>query len=160
MKKKVDLKVKDLALVTIFASAYAVLTWIFAPISFWQIQFRVSEVLKPAIAKKKVLCAAFMIGNFLANLMSPFADIFELVFMPIIGNLLVGYLAHKLSRGNYIVSGFIFASGVALCVSWMLEQLFSLPMLITLPMLWISEQVAMLLGSIVWDLVEKQWRWY
>jgi len=155
-----DLKVKDLALVTIFASAYAVLTWIFAPVSFWQIQFRVSEALKPARAKKKILCVAFMIGNFLANLVSPFAGIFELLFIPIVGNLLVGYLAHKISRGNYFLAGFIFGTGVSLCVSWMLECLFGIPLLISFPILLISEQVEMFLGSIAFKLIERRIHWF
>jgi uncharacterized membrane protein len=154
------MRTKDLALITVFASLYAILTWILAPISFWALQFRVSEALKPAVAKKKQLCIAFMVGNFLANLLSPFAGIFELVFMPVVGNLFVGYLAHKLSRGNYWIAGLIFSTGVSCCVSWMLQQLFTLPMLVTLPMLWLSETIAMTLGSIVFGIIERRWRWF
>ena len=154
------MKLKDLALVVVFASLYAVLTWILAPISFLQIQFRVSEALKPAIAKKKVLCVAFMIGNFLANLVSPFVGIFELVFMPVVGNLIVGYLAYKFSNENYALAGFIFGTGVAICVSVMLVTLFNLPFLATLMTLWISEMILMYLGTIIWQLIEKRWQWY
>jgi len=56
----------------VLAAAYVVLTLALAPISFLQIQFRVSEILKPAVLWNPVFAVAFGIGTFLANLTSPF----------------------------------------------------------------------------------------
>ncbi len=56
----------------VLAAAYVVLTLALAPISFLQIQFRVSEALKPAVLWSPIFAVAFGIGTFLANLTSPF----------------------------------------------------------------------------------------
>ena len=54
------------------AAAYVVLTVALAPISYGPLQFRVSEVLKPAVLWNPVFAIAFGIGTGLANLASPF----------------------------------------------------------------------------------------
>lgn len=56
----------------VLAAAYVVLTQALAPISYFQIQFRVSEILKPAVLWNPVFAVAFGVGTFLSNLTSPF----------------------------------------------------------------------------------------
>jgi len=150
---------KDLVLVPVFAALYAVLVWVFQPISFMALQFRVAEALKPAVAKKWVLMFAFAIGNFLGNLVSPFAGIYELAFMPLM-NVVGGLLAWKLSRGNYFVAGAVYSLIIALSVSYMLSQLFNIPFLILIFPLIATELIAMTLGATIFKTIEKRFKWY
>jgi len=125
-------RTRVLAEITVFASLYAVLTWVFAPISYQVLQFRISECLKSIVVRRKLLIPAFVIGNFLSNLMSPFIGPWELIWMPLM-NLLGGstawYIGHKLGgvKGS-AVGGFLFAVWIAFGVSFMLHVLFGLPL--------------------------------
>ena len=150
---------KRIAYISIFAALYAVVTWLFAPISYLDIQLRISEGLKPAIAKKWYLCFAFAIGNFLGNLMSPFAGIHELLFMPLM-NVVGGLLAYACSFKNYFLAGFVYATTIALSVSWMLNNLFGIPLEFLIPSLMVSEHLIMYLGSVIFQLIEKRWQWF
>jgi len=157
--EKPKISTRDMALMSIFGALYAILVWVLQPISFWQFQFRVAESLKPSVAKKWTLAFGFALGNFLGNLTSPFAGVHELVFMPLM-NIVGGLIAWRLSFKNYFLAGLIYATIIALSVSWMLNQLFGIPYIILIPSLIVSEQVAMFLGSIVFLSIEKRWRWY
>jgi uncharacterized membrane protein len=66
------LRPKSIARIGIIAALYAAGTWALAPISYGPVQFRVSEALKPIALFWPGYAVAFMIGNFAANLMSPF----------------------------------------------------------------------------------------
>lgn len=159
MEEKKKMTTKDIAYIPIFGALYAILVWVLQPISFLQFQFRVAESLKPSIAKKWTLCFGFALGNFLGNLISPFAGVHELVFMPLM-NIVGGLIAWKLSFKNYFLAGIVYATIIALSVAWMLNSLFGIPLIILIPSLIVSEQVAMFLGSIVFQAIEKRWRWY
>src|SRR5438552_17351013 len=67
---------RALSEVGVFASLYTVLVWLLPGLSFAAVQFRIAEGLKPAIAKRWTLAFAFALGNFLGNLISPFAGKF------------------------------------------------------------------------------------
>jgi len=156
------LTVKALSQVAVFAALYAVLVWLFQPFGFAALQFRVAEGLKPSIAKVRTLAVAFAIGNFLGNLVSPFAGIYELAFMPtmnIVGGLLA-YYAAKIFKGNYFVAALVYGTTIALSVSWMLHALFNIPLLDLIPFLLASELIAMILGAVVFLFLEKRWKWY
>ena len=56
----------------LLAAAYYVLTVALAPLSYGPVQFRVSELLKPAALLHPAFALAFGFGNLLANLTSPF----------------------------------------------------------------------------------------
>jgi len=159
---KRTLTVKALSKVAVFAALYAVLVWLFQPFGFAALQFRVAEGLKPSIAKVRTLAVAFAIGNFLGNLVSPFAGIYELAFMPtmnIVGGLLA-YYAAKIFKGNYFVAALVYGTTIALSVSWMLHALFNIPLLDLIPFLLASELIAMILGAVVFLFLEKRWKWY
>lgn len=156
------LTVKALSQVAVFAALYAVLVWLFQPFGFAALQFRVAEGLKPSIAKVRTLAVAFAIGNFLGNLVSPFAGIYELAFMPtmnIVGGLLA-YYAAKIFKGNYFVAALVYGTTIGLSVSWMLHALFNIPLLDLIPFLLASELIAMILGAVVFLFLEKRWKWY
>ena len=153
---------RDLSLVAVFAALYAVLVYLFAPISFYALQFRIAGILRPGIARKWVLAVGYAIGVVIGNFFSPFTGPYELVFMPIMSFLAgsFGYLIAKPLRNNYFVAGAVIAAIISISVSWMLNQLFNLPLFATLPYLFISEQAVCLIGAIVFKLIEARFKWW
>ena len=152
-------KTRQLTEVATFAALYAVVTWLFAPISYFAVQFRVSEALKPAIAKRRELAVAFMIGNFIGNIVSPFGGAGELLFMPVM-NLIGGLVTFYVSRKNYWVASIMYGLIIAGSVSFMLYQFFNIPIVGSLPFLIVSELVVMLLGASGYTLIDKRWKWW
>jgi uncharacterized membrane protein len=67
----------------VLAAVYVVLTWALAPISYGQLQFRVSEILKPVALWHPLFALAFGVGNALANLQSPFGA-WDFIVMPFV----------------------------------------------------------------------------
>lgn len=153
---------KDLSLVAIFAALYAVLVYLFSPISFLALQFRIAGAIRPAIARKWILSIGYAIGVVVGNLFSPFIGSFELIFMPIMSLLagLLGYIVARKFNGNYFVTGIVIATVIALSVSWMLNELFALPMLATFFPLLVSEQIVCFLGASIFKLIEKRFKWW
>jgi uncharacterized membrane protein len=157
---KVD--TRDIALMSIFASLYAVLVYLFAPLSFYALQFRVAGVLRPAIAKKWILSIGYAIGVVVGNLFSPFSGPYELVIMPFVSLVagVAGFVVAQRFNGNYFITGAVVAVMVPMGVSWMLNQLFATPMLATFPFLLVSEQVICLVGASIFKLIEIRFKWW
>jgi uncharacterized membrane protein len=155
------IKTKDVALTAIFAALYAALVYVFAPISFLALQFRVAGVLRPAIAKKWVLAIGYAVGVVVSNVFSPFGA-YDLFFMPIMSLVagLLGYLVAIPFKGNYFISGAVIASVIPLSVSWMLNQVLGLPIIATLPLLFVSEQIICLIGAVIFRLIEIRFKWW
>lgn len=153
---------KDLSLVAVFASLYAVLVYMFAPISFLALQFRVAGILRPGIARKWTLAIGYAIGVVVGNVFSPFAGPYELLFMPFMSFLagILGYLVAKPFKNDYFIAGAVIATVIPLSVSWMLSQLFNLPMLVTLPYLFVSEQIVCFIGASLFKLIETRFKWW
>ena len=70
-KKKFSFDEKDIVQNGILAALYVVLTYIMAPISFWAIQFRLSEILVLACFFNKKKIVGLTLGCILSNLVSP-----------------------------------------------------------------------------------------
>ena len=157
-----ELNTKNVTLTAIFAALYVALGMVFAPISFLALQFRIAGVIRPAIAKKPVLIVGYAIGVVITNFFSPFASFLELVFMPLMSIVagLAGYYAAKFFGKSYMVAGAVIAVIIPISVSWMLNQLFELPIVATLPGLLVSEQIVNGLGSILFMAVDSRYRWY
>ncbi len=153
---------RDLSLIAIFAALYAALVYVFAPISFYELQFRVAGVLRPGIAKKWILAIGYTLGVAIGNLISPFAGVYELLFMPtmsfVAGTL--GYALAKRFSKNYFICGAVIATIISMSVSWMLLQLFGFPILVTLPYLFISEQIVCFGGSLAFKALETRMKWW
>jgi len=158
----VKINTKDIALTSIFASLYAAMVYLFAPMSFYALQFRIAGVLRPAIAKKWVLSIGYAIGVVVGNVFSPFSGPYEMVFMPIVSLLagIAGFVVARKFGGNYFVAGAVIAFIVPIGVSWMLAQLFGAPMLATFPYLLVSEQIVCLIGALVFKLIETRFKWW
>ena len=153
---------RALSQIAVFASLYTVLVWLLPGLSFAAVQFRIAEGLKPAIAKRWTLAFAFALGNFLGNLISPLAGIYELGFMPLM-NIIGGLLAYGVARAfkrNYLVAGLVYAAVIGLSVSWMLHVLFNLPLEALVPLLIASEEAVMIIGAVLFYLVDRRWKWY
>lgn len=151
---------KDITLVTMFAALYAALVYVFAPISFMALQFRVAGVIRPAIAKKWILAIGYAIGVVVGNLFSPFAA-WDLLFMPIMSLIagLVGYVVAKRFGNNYFVCGVVISTIIPLSIAFMLQQ-FGTPFLATFPYLLLTDQIVCLIGSVMFQLIETRFKWW
>ncbi len=153
---------RDWTLAAVFAALYVILVILFSSISFSALQFRVAGVLRPSIAKKWILAVGYAVGVVVGNIFSPFVGPLELVFMPIMTFLAgtLGFLVARPFKQNYFIAGAVIASVVSLSVSWMLSQMFSTPMLLTLPYLFVSEQTVCFGGAIMFRLIETRFKWW
>ena len=161
-RRRDSMKTKDLSLITVYAALYAAMVVVFSPISFAALQFRVAGVLRPGIARKRELAIAYAVGTVVANVFSPFSGIYELLFMPVMSLIagLVGYELAKRLNNNYYVCGAVIAVIIPISVAWMLNQLFNLPIIATLPGLIISEQIINVLGATIFKLIEPRFKWW
>jgi uncharacterized membrane protein len=160
--KKLDIKTRDLSLTAIFAALYALLVYVFTPISFLALQFRIAGVLRPAISRKWILSIGYAIGVLVGNFFSPFSGIYELLFMPIMSFIagIIGYMISSKFNNNYFITGLVIATIIPISVSWMLNQLFDLPILATLPTIFVSEQIICFLGACLFKIIERRFRWW
>ena len=139
-------KLRKITEVGVVAAVYAALVLLFAPISFAAIQFRVAEVLKSAVIFRPHLIWAMAIGVGVANLMSPFAGPWELLWMPAM-NLVGGYGAWFLgTRLNPYVGAAFFATWICLAIAVMLSAVAGLPLLPTFGSVLISEVILVVGG--------------
>ncbi len=156
------MKTKDLSIITVYAALYAAMVIVFSPISFAALQFRLAGVLRPGIAKKKELAIGYALGVVVANLFSPILGVYELVFMPLMSLIsgLVGYGLAQRFEGDYVICGVVVALIIPVSVSWMLNKVLTLPMIVTLPGLIISEQIINALGAGIFKLIESRYVWW
>ncbi len=152
---------RDISLIAIYAALYAALVIVFSPISFGVLQFRIAGVLRPGIAKWRLLAVGYALGVVVGNLLSPYAGIYELAFMPI-ASLVAGLLGYETAiriGGGYWTCGLVIGVLIPTSVSWMLLQLFGLPMLLSLPGLIVSEMIINFIGAGMFSALEKRVRW-
>ena len=157
-----EMKSRDLSLIAIYASLYAVLVYVFAPISFYALQFRVAGVLRPAIAKKWTLAIGYALGVVAGNIFSPFSGTYELLFLPMM-SLVAGILGYALAQRfnkNYFIAGAVIATIISISVSWMLNQLFGMPLLVTLPAILVAEHVVCFIGACVFKAIDTRLKWW
>lgn len=136
-------KTRQIAEIATFAALYAVLTWLFAPISYQVFQFRIAECLKSIVVSRRHLVWAFVVGNALSNIFSPFVGMWELLWMPLINVAGAGsawVIGHRLQGTKGLaLGGAIYAIWVAFGVSFMLFMLFNVPLLLAFVYLLIPE---------------------
>lgn len=116
---------KRIVRMSIVAALYAVLTVALAPIGYGPVQFRVAEILKGLALFDPSFILGFALGNFLGNLMSPYAGPWELVFMPV-ANLIGASLCWLLRRWPYAGTA-TYAVAITLAVSTMLNIVAGIP---------------------------------
>jgi uncharacterized membrane protein len=153
-----------IAEVGVVAALYAALTVLLQPASYGPLQFRVAEVLKPLVIWEPHLIAAFVLGNLLGNLASPYAGPWELVFMPFT-NLIGAWACYALGRRWPFAGAALYALTIAAAVSLMLSVLTRAPFLALFPPLLLSEGVLIVGGVPVMravlrstERVRRRWR--
>jgi len=135
-----------IAEVGVVAALYAALTIVLQPISYGPVQFRVAEVLKSLVIWEPHLIAAFVIGNFLSNLTSPYAGPWEFLFMPF-ANLIGGWACYVVGRRWPYAGAALYALVIATAVGLMLSVLLKLPFVGLFPPLLASE-VILIVGGV------------
>jgi uncharacterized membrane protein len=96
------------------------LTYLVAPVAYGPIQFRISEALVILVAARRHLLWFVPVGCVVANLLSPYAGIWDLVFMPImsaVGALPLFFLGRRL----VLLSGWFYAVVTGLSVALMIS---------------------------------------
>jgi len=141
---------KKIALIVVFATLYSSITLVFHPISYGEINIRVSDSLYPLIGlfgfPSLIGC---VLGHFIANLFSP---------LGIIDLLSVGlFIPAKLLILKFKFKGVpIHVLSVALWVGFMLHYLYGLPLVMTIIFVGMGESIAeLVLGRWVYLEVEK-----
>lgn len=134
-----------LAEIGVVAALYAALTILLQPASYGPLQFRLAEVLKPLVIWEPHLIPAFVLGNFLSNLASPYAGPWELIFMPI-ANLVGAALCYQVGRRWPYAGAALYALVIALAVALMLSVLLKLPFAGLFPPLLASEGILIVGG--------------
>lgn len=138
------LKTKTIVYAGMAAAAYFVLTLAVAPISYGPIQFRVSEVLKPLALYNPAFSIAFLIGNAMANLVSPFGP-WDYVVMPIV-DCCSALLCWRLRRWPLLalmVQAMLISAGVAF---FPLGMVLHVPFLPTFASVLFSELILLYVG--------------
>jgi uncharacterized membrane protein len=161
-KIALKIKTKDIALTAIYAALYAALVYVTIPFSFGVAQVRIAGALRPAIAKKWILAVGYALGVVVANVFSPFAGPWDLVFMPVMSFVagIAGYLAARQFNHNYFVSGTVTATIIAVSLSYMFEQLGIAPMFVALPYLFVVEQAVCLIGAFIFKAIDVRFKWW
>ncbi len=134
-----------LAEVGVIAALYAALTIVLQPASYGPLQFRLAEILKPLVIWEPHLIPAFVLGNFLSNLASPFAGPWELLFMPV-ANLIGASVCYLAGRRWAYAGAALYALIIAGAVSLMLSVLLKVPFVGLFPGLLAAEGVLIVGG--------------
>jgi len=111
--------------ISIISALYVALTVLVAPISYGPIQFRISEAVVILVATGPHLIVFVPIGCFIANLLSPYAGFWDLIFMPLVSAVGAIPLAVFGRRYLLVTSWFyavVTAAGVGLMLSVILEK--------------------------------------
>jgi len=142
--------VARIAQIGVVAAAYAALTLYLAPASYGPLQLRLAETLKPLVLWEPELIPAFVIGNFLGNLGSPFAGPWELVWMPF-ANLVGAWACWRVGRVNPYLGAAVYAVITAAAVGTMLSVLLHAPFTAIAPPILASEALLIVLGvPVMW----------
>lgn len=139
------MKVKQITKIGMIAALYIAITLIISPLSFGFLQYRLSSMLKCLFLKDRKYIIAVTIGVVLANTFSPYAGIWELVFMPIV-TAIAAEAVYRLRNKPImalILNAILTAAGVAL----MLKVVAGLPFWITLASVALSEATIMVIGQ-------------
>ncbi|SFI89396.1 QueT transporter family protein [Thermoflavimicrobium dichotomicum] len=85
---------RKIAIISLIAAAYVVLTYTFAPLSYDYIQFRISEILTVLPFITRLAIPGLLVGTIIANLSSPFG-IYDIVFGSL-ATLIAAWLTSKM----------------------------------------------------------------
>ncbi|MFA6842979.1 MAG: QueT transporter family protein [Bacilli bacterium] len=145
------MNIKDLVRQAVIAALYVTLTLVVMPISYGQIQFRISEILILLAFYDRRNCIGLIVGCLIANMFSPMLiyDITLGVAATAISVLLISYSKHLFVSIAYPV---IFNG---LIVGLELYLAFDLPYWISAGWVALGEVSVLIVGAIIFKLLEK-----
>ncbi len=138
----------------VIAALYAALTIVLNPISYGPLQLRLAEILKSLVVWEPHLIPAFVIGNFLGNLYSPFAGPWELLFMPF-ANLVGASACYVVGRRSPFAGVTLYALVISAAVSVVLSMVLKLEYRFVFPPLLASESVLIIGGVPIMQAVRR-----
>jgi uncharacterized membrane protein len=104
----------------VISALYVALTYLVAPIAYGPIQFRVSEALVILVAARRHLILFVPVSCVVANLLSPYAGVWDLAFMPIMST--VGALPlYFFGRRFLLATSWFYAVVTGLAVAFMIS---------------------------------------
>ena len=116
------MKVKDLALASIFAALYAILVILLAVISFQLVQVRIADALIPlSIVFGWPAVIGVTVGCIVSNVVSPMPSVIIDVTLGSIANLIASFLAWKigrLKRRESLVNEFLGCSAATIVITF------------------------------------------
>ena len=148
-------KIAFITLTAVIAALYAALTWVFAPISFWAIQFRISEALCILPYFTPAAIPGVTIGCILGNLITG-APIWDVIFGSL-ATLIGAFGSYLLRKNKWLVPIPPILSNV-LIIPWVLKFAYDAPDAVPFMMLTvgIGEILAVyVLGMILLIALEK-----
>jgi uncharacterized membrane protein len=154
---RLDLKNKNVqvAVSAITAGMYTTLGYVFAPISFLGMQFRVAEVVVgmvmlfplPGLIGK-------IIGVFLVNLVSPLGALDMISVLVNIPALYCIIVFRKRDVLKYL-GGFLYATIIAIYVAWLLNLVLGLPVWLMFLYVLVPEVILAELGILIFSRIRK-----
>lgn len=135
---------RRIAEIAVVAAAYAAIT-LYVPVSYGALQARLAETLKPLVIWEPQLIPAFVLGNFLGNLGSPWPRQWELIWMPF-ANLVGAWLCWRVGRLNAYLGAAAYAVVTAAAVTTMLSVVLHAPFLAVGGPILASELALIVLG--------------
>lgn len=153
--KKID--VRTIAINAVIAAIYAALTIGLAPISYGQVQMRVSEMMIFLAFYNKKYIPGLVLGCFIANIPSSlgaydmvfgtFATLLAVIAMNKVSNRYVGGLLGGLINGLIV--------GLELTIAFRTQIPFSTQFMLNAVYVFIGEAVVLEIGAFLFGLVEK-----
>ena len=144
--------IKDLAELSIVAALYVVLTVVLTPISYGDIQFRLSEVLMLLIVYRKRYAISLILGCFVANMFSPVGWV-DIIF----GTLATAIAVVPMMYIKKLEISSLFPSITnGIIVGLELSIVYDLPIALTMAQVFIGEFVVVtMIGVAVFKALEK-----
>jgi uncharacterized membrane protein len=126
-------KTRFIAEAAVIAAIYAVLTYVLAPISYGQIQVRISEALTVLPMFTPAAIPGLFIGCLLANILGP-NGIIDIIFGSL-ATLIAAFLSYKLKERKYLVPlPPVLINAVV--IGYIISYLYELPLIMS--MLWVG----------------------
>ena len=150
MKK---LESKDVASAGIIAALYIALEYIFQPISFLGIQFRVAEIIVGAcILYPYAGLIGNVIGVLFVNVVSPLG---ALDLIGVVVNIPALYCIIIFRKHKYLkyIGGILYAFIISVYVAWLLNVVLGLPFLVMFVQVFISEAILATLGIYIFNYI-------
>ncbi len=135
----------------IIACTYAMLTLFMAPISYGQVQIRLSEIMVYLSFYNKKWTVGLVGGCLIANLSSPLG-IYDVVFGTF--STMLVCIAFQIIKNKYL-AGFVGSIITGMIVGYELSLAYGLPPSINIFYVGIGEFIVLMIGAIVMERIEK-----